>query len=633
MAGFLCHAAQATVWSEIALSCDRQAIELHRSSPTRATFVHRRSLYQPSIDIQTRSSPNSTHLTLLEINLGFHRVRWVLYAVALVLGLCALGLSLRFITPFNVTGLLAFFALFSIGMACLASYLVSSYSQDKQNHTYTLSLINNLKQSMKVEQISPAERHESRLILLLLAALVVSLVLLVAWSIGSPIGNMFLLWLCPSLFLLLLVWGCHSNRWLKVPFSLYMDLIHTCFLPILVHCLILAITSGFHYYAHEKDNSNREVKSFGQFARQLSVTWRLLEDTEKSPEIFARDIYPADLFRKYPFSPTALCSVAVFVAAVILIFGVASNSKHDLDRLVFQQPSSRMPLVITPFPGPRVRQGKNTIVLALAAISGGIVFWTCFFWSVDAGIYIFQGRSFFIKPLGYNLAFFSMLAEKGIEDRFFLPELFLAICYTAMLSPAVLILALTIRRTSSFFAREARFMRASDEIAPDWLDHDRFLKQVSECNCMPAITLEVKEKSVPAVYSQASILSKRCRIFIAATCKDYLTETEINALLAHEIYHLNDGRTRQRIFQISSMLLLCPPIFRHFLSDFTEKEHEADDFAVRTMGSSRPLIAALSKLSVLEFGRKDDCSQGICVGKSPEEKGITWCFPIEVLSA
>lgn len=90
---------------------------------------------------------------------------------------------------------------------------------------------------------------------------------------------------------------------------------------------------------------------------------------------------------------------------------------------------------------------------------------------------------------------------------------------------------------------------------------------------------------------------RKPKIYISTNLVNALTIQELEAVLRHERYHLNNKDTlTMLIASIGESLLPFFPIFSDFLRNFRiEREIEADREAVRGLGDSYPLISVLKK--------------------------------------
>lgn len=88
------------------------------------------------------------------------------------------------------------------------------------------------------------------------------------------------------------------------------------------------------------------------------------------------------------------------------------------------------------------------------------------------------------------------------------------------------------------------------------------------------------------------------RIYISTSLVNGLTIQEIEAVLRHERYHLNNRDTlTMLIASIGESLLPFFPIISDFLYNYrVEREIRADGDAVQGLGDEKPLIAVLKKL-------------------------------------
>lgn len=90
---------------------------------------------------------------------------------------------------------------------------------------------------------------------------------------------------------------------------------------------------------------------------------------------------------------------------------------------------------------------------------------------------------------------------------------------------------------------------------------------------------------------------RRPKIYISTNLVHVLTIQELESVLRHERYHLNNRDTLTTLLaSIGGSLLPFFPLFSDFLKNFrVEREIEADKEAVRGLGDSYPLICVLKK--------------------------------------
>ncbi|MGI8419527.1 MAG: M56 family metallopeptidase [Candidatus Levyibacteriota bacterium] len=87
------------------------------------------------------------------------------------------------------------------------------------------------------------------------------------------------------------------------------------------------------------------------------------------------------------------------------------------------------------------------------------------------------------------------------------------------------------------------------------------------------------------------------KIYISTSLVNSLSHKEIEAVLYHERYHLkNKDTVTMLIASVGESLLPFFPLFSDFLRNFRiEKEINADNEAIKELGSPEPLISALRK--------------------------------------
>lgn len=88
------------------------------------------------------------------------------------------------------------------------------------------------------------------------------------------------------------------------------------------------------------------------------------------------------------------------------------------------------------------------------------------------------------------------------------------------------------------------------------------------------------------------------KIYISMSLANLLTPEELEAVLRHERYHLNNRDTlTMLVASVSESLLPFFPIFSDFLRNFRiEREIKADAEAIRGLGDERPIVSVLKKL-------------------------------------
>lgn len=91
---------------------------------------------------------------------------------------------------------------------------------------------------------------------------------------------------------------------------------------------------------------------------------------------------------------------------------------------------------------------------------------------------------------------------------------------------------------------------------------------------------------------------RRPRIYVSTSLVNILTIQELEAVLRHERYHLNNRDTlTMLIASIGESLLPFFPLLSDFLHNYRiEREIKADTEAIRGLGDTQPLISALKKL-------------------------------------
>lgn len=91
---------------------------------------------------------------------------------------------------------------------------------------------------------------------------------------------------------------------------------------------------------------------------------------------------------------------------------------------------------------------------------------------------------------------------------------------------------------------------------------------------------------------------RRPKIYISTNLVNALTIQELEAVLRHERYHLNNRDTlTMLIASIGESLLPFFPLFSDFLKNFRiEREIQADAQAIQGLGSEKPLISVIKKL-------------------------------------
>lgn len=93
------------------------------------------------------------------------------------------------------------------------------------------------------------------------------------------------------------------------------------------------------------------------------------------------------------------------------------------------------------------------------------------------------------------------------------------------------------------------------------------------------------------------------KIYISTALVDSLTTGEVEAVLLHEKYHLdNRDSLIMLIASITQSLLPLFPIISDLLANYRiDREIKADREAIKKIGSAKPIISVLTKLLMTEF--------------------------------
>ena len=608
MATYLCRASEDEFWAAFARSCHGSGIALSRSgAAAEATgeFVLRDSLWE--IRIGTSPSNESRHTTF-EIQADHTRRGKLINRGLAILGL---GIFMVALGLWQVQRSPVALLLFPLGMCLLVLLLLLSAYANLRLRRLLERLLRHLHDCIGFEQATPFESRAARSYSTIIVCMATAIVCQIA-SLAGVVAGMLMLILSGAVLFGTVIVKPSMTGWretLQGVQSVGVQRVAVVFMGSL-----LPLVLWFFLYClvhHEQAFRNAPASTVDRAIGQVCANaW--------SPDA-SQERMSAGLIRELslPIERIRLGVAALLVTVIVFVWGASRGIVKGLRYWQLAYLSEHPPI------GPAVPsfdslRARDSVLIGTNVLFVGAVQWGAAIVAVDTAAYLLAGRALLFPPVAWSLGLLEgLLVVAGIPVSIAF-ALVLVVMGTASLPG--LALALTAvgriaRGTAAFLSGLMPPGRLSRDLASA---HGRWLETVC---AQLGVRLPHLRSGMSA---EAMLASERGlipllpgRIVVSPDGLELLTESEVRALLAHEVYHLKHGALLISVLKGLSTLLLCPTHYLLILYDFAGHEYSADGFAARAMGGPEALRSALVKLHVASSIRRETRAPGIreaCAG-------------------
>lgn len=230
--------------------------------------------------------------------------------------------------------------------------------------------------------------------------------------------------------------------------------------------------------------------------------------------------------------------------------------------------------------------------------------------SIDLVSFVFGGDPIVLSQLGATLGLFEHVSTLAFGS---LGRVSARLTLVALAFPFLIVLLLSGVRLARMVLREV-----SSALSFGLLDRRRgassfpeqFAPSLKELMGRRIQIVEIQDDAITSatIWAEANVIIPGGTIRISNRTLEVLSDAELEALVAHEVFHLRfNARTIERL-KLLSCLLLLPRNGLFLIYDFGRGEIEADRFAIEKAGSPEALRSALLKAATLQA--RTERSQG-----------------------
>ena len=242
------------------------------------------------------------------------------------------------------------------------------------------------------------------------------------------------------------------------------------------------------------------------------------------------------------------------------------------------------------------------VFLGIFLTNYGVLNLVSLFASVEILHFILTGRTF-LHTLGYILGWISLPRTKSmitVSNPPYLanPSMGIAVlllfAVPALIIPVSKIFKLIKSNVLTVWAK-LKLLHHAYIMPQDLRDTVRVLSLKAG---VPTPILKLLFESKIRLFVRKRLWQRNARIYVTTIALEKLGPDELEAALAHEISHLQQGLFKVELARFLSWLFFFPNGCWHSLIDFVEREFDADMRAVHLTGKREALAATLVKMSV-----------------------------------